>query len=755
MVEKPVPGRLHRNLRVHAVAGGLFRWRHINPYTNAHHATHGRDSHRHTSPDAGSPPWDAYHGAGAPTPTATLVVTPPPVSPGPTATPTTPTPTPTPAVPQPRGLLLDISSPGADVVVNSRQITIAGRASPDATVSVNGVKATLDGMGRFDTMYQLPPDEGPTLIEVIASDLAGDVHSSLHTVIYTVQQEGLFGKVSGVAAGPQGLVVISLDTSQAGLPTGPVTVEASAEDTAVIIPGAERGSAGDLSPGDFLAVLGRRIDGNRLAASRILVKPDGPVVHIHLTGFVAGVNGDWIRIMDRFGNLVTTDLQPEVRGLSPAQVVTAILGQDLRTGRIAILGADPAAAQIARLSSALQAASPESRRNLEGRLAADITGHLTTAQEYLHRADPELRSVFNAILQGHQRLLEGHGLGAPTVRLDGVLQDLNMTTGRALVAPRDGIAVQLNFTPDTAFQRFGELARIENLEARQGIEAIYDPQTGDVETVNVVFPSITDDRVPSLLGQVPAGELQGRVSRVDLSAVPPVLVVELDSGRELTLGVTPDTKIRIGDQSAQLGGLVRFTPVKVRYNPSSLEALFVDTFDTGQTFLSGVVRSFVPKIRPGVRLPGSTRDGNISITTPEGETISLHITDDSVIERDGLMMNISAIKLGDLVRPTSRYDPVTREVQKLDLRAPELRGTIRGKGTSAGGRDFVTISTERFDLVTVTISPTTEVVRDRGPSSFASLDVGEGVLSASTVPSVWRPCGWWWVRSRPSVPQAQ
>ena len=67
-------------------------------------------------------------------------------------------------------------------MVSDPEIPVTGRSSPDATVSVNGQLATIDESGNFETL--LPLEEGPNLIEVIASDLAGDIRTNVLTVIY-------------------------------------------------------------------------------------------------------------------------------------------------------------------------------------------------------------------------------------------------------------------------------------------------------------------------------------------------------------------------------------------------------------------------------------------------------------------------------------------------------------------------------------------------------------------------------------------
>ena len=120
----------------------------------------------------------------APTPPATFTPAPTPTA-TPTNTPVPPTPTPTPEpLAQAQELFLQVSAPEDNTIVRSADILVTGRASPDATVSVSGQLAVVDPSGRFATARPLQLEEGPNLIEVIASDLAGDVRTLVLTVIY-------------------------------------------------------------------------------------------------------------------------------------------------------------------------------------------------------------------------------------------------------------------------------------------------------------------------------------------------------------------------------------------------------------------------------------------------------------------------------------------------------------------------------------------------------------------------------------------
>lgn len=69
-------------------------------------------------------------------------------------------------------------------MVTSQTVTVAGLASPDATVSVNGILTAPDAQGRFSVDLLISQDDNPLLVEVIASSVAGEQQSVVRTVIY-------------------------------------------------------------------------------------------------------------------------------------------------------------------------------------------------------------------------------------------------------------------------------------------------------------------------------------------------------------------------------------------------------------------------------------------------------------------------------------------------------------------------------------------------------------------------------------------
>lgn len=136
--------------------------------------------------------------APTPTPPPAPMPTPPP-APTPTAPPAlTPTPPPAPTPPPPpvitlppapsmeaqtEGLLLQVDSPLGDDVVSNNLLQVSGRASPGASVSINGRMANRGDGGTFTIDINL--NEGPNLVEVIASGLAGNQREAVFLVVYT------------------------------------------------------------------------------------------------------------------------------------------------------------------------------------------------------------------------------------------------------------------------------------------------------------------------------------------------------------------------------------------------------------------------------------------------------------------------------------------------------------------------------------------------------------------------------------------
>ncbi len=98
------------------------------------------------------------------------------------ATARTPTSVPTPFKSNVPALALKVTTPQDESIVDVASIPVVGQTVVGAVVSVNGNLVDVDASGKFQTMVKL--DEGPNIIEVVASDVTGNELSAILRVIY-------------------------------------------------------------------------------------------------------------------------------------------------------------------------------------------------------------------------------------------------------------------------------------------------------------------------------------------------------------------------------------------------------------------------------------------------------------------------------------------------------------------------------------------------------------------------------------------
>jgi hypothetical protein len=93
-------------------------------------------------------------------------------------------PTATPTPPVVGGLFLDVMEPQDESTVTISPVSVSGTTIPDAVVSVNGEIVEVDNQGNFTMMVTL--EEGPNIIEIVASDLEGNEVSKILAIFYII-----------------------------------------------------------------------------------------------------------------------------------------------------------------------------------------------------------------------------------------------------------------------------------------------------------------------------------------------------------------------------------------------------------------------------------------------------------------------------------------------------------------------------------------------------------------------------------------
>ena len=81
-----------------------------------------------------------------------------------------------------RPFVLLITEPENESIVSSPILPVAGRTGPNAIVSLNGRSLPVDEFGHFSSTVRL--EEGPNLIDLVATNDDGQTLSSVLAVIY-------------------------------------------------------------------------------------------------------------------------------------------------------------------------------------------------------------------------------------------------------------------------------------------------------------------------------------------------------------------------------------------------------------------------------------------------------------------------------------------------------------------------------------------------------------------------------------------
>ena len=83
--------------------------------------------------------------------------------------------------------LLLITEPENESIVFSPALPLSGRTGPNAIVSINGRSVPVDRFGYFSSTVQL--DEGPNVVDVVATDVDGETFSKVLAVIFRQPDE--------------------------------------------------------------------------------------------------------------------------------------------------------------------------------------------------------------------------------------------------------------------------------------------------------------------------------------------------------------------------------------------------------------------------------------------------------------------------------------------------------------------------------------------------------------------------------------
>ena len=548
---------------------------------------------------------------------------------------------------------------------------------------------------------------------------------------------GLFGTVSSISPGPE-LTLITVESE-----AGPVEIFATTE-TQVRIPGQRQAMAADLAAGDPVAVRAAPDGGTGLLALSILVRPDRPIRTSHLTGVVTFLGeGGTVGIRDRQGNEIAATILNEIPDLRPGEVVTAALDQDLLSQSLLITGLDRATDTLDRIEAALEAAEQSQATDvlaaLRGRLAENGARHLTILDNSSQQIAPSLRALVrrekDSVQNAYADALTRFRAGPPSMQVSGTISEIDGLRQRLIIDSRDLASTEVAVTSESSIKFRGRPLPFRDLDLGNRVIARYDLNTGDAVWITVLAGETLDPKLADvLLPMARSGEIGGTVIAVDSrdSGAETITIEDRATGRPMELMVNSESLLLPGNEPDELGSLLELR-VEASFDPESLSIIKLEELplSSDESTVSGVVHSFIAKELPG----------NFSILTGQREVKTLSRTVDTLIHRDGRQVSINEVRLGDLVRPSTRLREGSESGPSslgtgqvlvfLDLNSPKpssIKGTIRGIAESSQGDGQVTIISDRSDVLTVSLTATTQLTRQGEPVAATELAVGQRVV---------------------------
>lgn len=219
--------------------------------------------------------------------------------------------------------------------------------------------------------------------------------------------------------------------------------------------------------------------------------------------------------------------------------------------------------------------------------------------------------------------------------LEGILQNVDAVNGEITLVTKDGKTVTLKISTDASVATEGASSAIEALEPGVSVEV-------DVDEDGQVAQSIT----------ARLAKVKGRIVGIDGNDV----TVQSDLGREVTVTVTDQTRIKLEDDfPGKLADLQVGAEVEVKFDPDSGTAFRIDA-EEEEAKIEGRI----------VELSGD----EVTIETERGRRRSLLVGERTRVELDDDFPGTYAdLQVGMEVK--AKFDPFTRSAHKIEVEEDE------------------------------------------------------------------------------------
>lgn len=279
---------------------------------------------------------------------------------------------------------------------------------------------------------------------------------------------------------------------------------------------------------------------------------------------------------------------------------------------------------------------------------------------------------------------------------------------------RDGSEITVSMTADTVVRQDDHLISAASLKPGMRVE-VKALKNADQSLTALVIRAEAADAF---------AEITGDVTSVGTDSIH----VRTRSGDEVTVMITPDTMIRIGDHLVSLANVHVGDRVEIQARlgaGGTLIAVRIEIDDDAgaeHVEIDGVI----------VSIAGST----LTIRTEDGHEVVVTIGSGTAIRRGNQVLSISDLKAGDKVEIRAERNP-DGSLQALEIKVEgaedEHDTTVEIEGTvTAVSGGSLTVHTRENGTLTVTITSDTVVRKGDHPGSVSDIAVGRQVEIKAT-----------------------
>lgn len=216
--------------------------------------------------------------------------------------------------------------------------------------------------------------------------------------------------------------------------------------------------------------------------------------------------------------------------------------------------------------------------------------------------------------------------------VEGVISAVDPAASTVSITPEDGGEdVTVNVTDETEIEIDGEDGTIDDLQVGQRAEAKFDPATFDAFRIEV------EDEVEE-------ARIEGVITNVDVAAA--TVTIQDANGVSVTVIATSGTEIKRDDEPAFLSDLQIGDCSKAKYDAATFEAFKIEAESECQ---EGEVKGTITDV--------NLNESTITLLTKSGDSVTLLVTDETVIEREDEPVGLSDLQVGD--RAEAEFNTVT------------------------------------------------------------------------------------------------